>query len=112
MPMYQNDIFVAGATQIAVGLSAIVACRPHNYAYGRNIKIHPNSGASGILELISTPMGSSLSGAGASGWGSGYPIGSAESVTFDGPCTFYLAATGQTMIAAVLMGKTAGATFY
>lgn len=111
MPMYQNDIISVGVTQIPVGLSAIVAVRPTAYAYGRNFKIHPNSGASGILEIVSSPEGASLSGAGATGWGGGYPLGGGEAVTLDGPATFYLAATGQTMIAAVILGKTAGATF-
>lgn len=104
----QNEIMVVGATQIPVGLSAIIAVRPTAYEYGVGIKI---SSGGGTLEIAPTPIGYSLSGTGCTGWGAGYSIGGAEAVSIQGPATFYLQATGATMIAAVLIGRTAGATF-
>lgn len=102
----QNDIYLLSATMIPVGLSAIVAVRPVNYQYGIGVKI--DSGG-GTLEIVRPPA--ALSGASASGWGLGYKLASNESVQASGPATFFLAATGATMIAAVVFGLGAGASF-
>lgn len=104
--MYQNDLISLGATRIPVGLSAIVAVRPTAYSFGINFKIASGGGS---LEVVSPGM--TLSGAGVTGWGGGYLVGDQESVQIDGPCTFYLAATGATMVACMMLGRTAGATY-
>lgn len=102
----QNDIVSLGATLIPVGLSSIVAVRPTNYQFGETVKI---SSGGGTLEICPPPV--ALSGASALGWGLGYKLGATEAVAVGGPATFFLAATGATMIAAVLIGRTSGASF-
>jgi hypothetical protein len=51
-----------------------------------------------------------MSGASMPSWGAGYPLGSAEIYCYYGSTAFYLAATGATMVVAMTMGKTSGAT--
>ncbi len=103
----QADILVIGSTQIPVGLSAIIAVRPTAHEFGVGIKI---ASGGGTLEIAPRPIGYSLSGAGCTGWGAGYSIGASESISVQGPVTFYLQATGATMTAAVIIGRTAGTT--
>ncbi len=105
--MGQTDIYSLSATLVTVGLSGIVAVRPTAYQYGVGIKI--DSGG-GTLEILAPPP--SLAGSSAAAlWGTGYKIGASESIQASGPATFYLAATGATMIAAVIFGRTAGASY-
>lgn len=106
--MGQSDIVLLGATLVPVGLSAIVAVRPTAYQYGVGIKIF-SGGSSGTLEVCPPPV--ALSGASATGWSLGYPLATSESVQATGPTTFFLAAMGVTMVAAVIFGRTAGASF-
>lgn len=101
----QAEIVYVGATQLVVGVSSILKVQPSAYSFGYNLKLF--SGSS--LEFVNSCA--TLTGTGATGWGTGYLIGSSESVTFDGPATFYLAATGATAVVHCLMGKTAGASF-
>lgn len=103
--MAQTDIYSMGATRINVGLSTIIRVTPTAYQYAENIKILAGGGT---LEIIPTPL--ALSGASAVGWGLGYPIGASEVVSVSGPAVFYMAATGATMTATILLGYTAGAT--
>lgn len=102
----QSEIFLLSATLIPVGLSAIVAVRPTNYQFGVGVKI--DSGG-GTLEIVPPPR--ALSGSSAAGWGTGYKLGSSESVQASGPATFFLAATGATMLAGVVFGLGSGASF-
>ncbi len=104
--MNQNEIHVVGATRIAVGLSQIIRVRPSANQYAEAIKIFSGGGT---LEIV-PPALSGASTAAASGWGTGYPLGASEVMSFGGPCVFYLAATGATMVAAMTLGYTAGAT--
>ena len=102
----QNELLAIGATRIAVGMSSIIKCSPTAYSFGINLKILSGGGT---LEIVSSPP--SLTGASSAVHGTGYPVGASESVTFDGPATFYLLATGATMVCTVLLGRTAGASF-
>lgn len=101
MPADNRELRLLGATLITVGLSAIVKVTPSNYHFADLLKIQ--SGA-GTLEIVNVPA--TLSGTGATGWGGGYAIGSAEAIAIGGPATFYLAATGATMVAGLLIGLT------
>lgn len=94
-----------GATRIAVGLSAIIQISPTAYQYAEAIKIFSGGGT---LELVAPPP--ALTGASAAGWGLGYPIGASEVLNVGGPAVMYLAASGATMVAAMYIGRTSGAT--
>jgi hypothetical protein len=102
----QSELSVLGSTRITVGLSQIVRVMPTAYQYAEGIKIFSGGGT---LEICN-PALSGSSTAGTSHWGTGYPIGASEVVNLGGPAVFYLAATGATMVATVLLGYTAGAT--
>lgn len=102
----QSEIVVVGSTQIAVGLSAIVGIGIAARDYNKTFKI---LGGGGTLEITSLP--GALSGAGATGWGIGYPVGASEIVSINGPAHFYLAASGATMTVAMYIGRTAGASY-
>lgn len=101
--MSQEYITVSGATRVAVGLSTIIKYTPVAFDHAYSIKIIAGS-LSGTLEFVNGAT------AGGSGWGTGYPLGANEVMNLGGPSAFYLAASGVTMVAAVLVGKTAGAT--
>lgn len=94
------------ATIIPIGLSAIIKVDV-NQALNQCGLIKIFSG-SGSLEIAPVPL--ALSGSSTVGWSLGYPIASSEAISFDGPCTFYLAAIGATMQAALLYGRSNGAT--
>lgn len=102
----QKEIVVVGATQLAIGLSAIVAIVPTANSYTKTFKI---LGGGGTLEIVGTPA--ALSGAGATGWGTGYPVGATEIVAIEGPAHFYLAARSATMWVGMYLGSTAGASY-
>lgn len=107
--MTQNEIGVVGATKFAVGLSQIIRVTPTAYQYAQSVKILSGGGT---LEIVGVAFSGSSTAAGTStvGWGTGYPIGAAEVVSVGGPAVFYLAATGATMVAVMLIGQTVGAT--
>ncbi len=103
----QYEASVIGATHVVVGLSMTVAIYPTIYCFAQNLKILSGGGT---LEII-TPGTTLGPGTGATGWGTGYPIGANEVISWDGPARFYLAATGATMIASLVYTETAGASF-
>lgn len=98
----QQMVYGMGATQITVGLSAIVAVRPSAYAIADTMKI-----LSGAGTLWVSPIPVALSGASAI-LGAGYPVGANEIINISGPATFYMSATGATMIVAMNIGFTSG----
>ena len=104
----QSEVLAAGATLFYVGLSALIKVAPAPFTFGMYLK---NVAGGGTLELAPIPNGYSLSGSGCTGWGGGYPIAAGETIALDGPATFYLAASGATMTVALVMGKTAGASY-
>jgi len=103
--MAQNDIFVLGATRIAVGLSQVLRVMPTDYQYAETFKIFSGGGT---LEIVPPCLSGSSTAAG--NWGIGYPVGASEIVSVGGPAVFYLAATGATMTITMTLGRTAGAT--
>lgn len=103
--MGQTDINSIGATRITVGLSAIIRISPSAFQYSEGLKILSGGGT---LEIVPCPL--ALSGSSTIGWGTGYPIGASETINVSGPAVFYLAASGATMVAAMTIGYTAGAT--
>jgi len=103
--MLQDRTTVIGATQIVVGLSAITRIQAGYFQAGWAIKILSGGGT---LEICKPPI--ALSGTSATGWNTGYFLGASEVFAIDGPATFYLAATGATMTAALAIANTAGAT--
>lgn len=105
--MTQNDLSVISATRVAVGLSAIIRLAPGAFNYAEGIKIF-SGGSSGTVEFVQCPA--AFSGVGAAGWGTGYQIGTNEVVNLGGPAVMYLAATGVTMVMAMYIGQTSGAT--
>jgi hypothetical protein len=77
---------------------------PGPFQYAEMIKIFA---AGGTLEIVPSQLSGASTAAG-NAWGKGYPIGSTEVINIGGPAAFYLAATGATMIAAVVLGYTPG----
>ncbi len=90
------DTYQVGATLVVVGLSATVQYIPSKNVNGIVVKI-----ASGGGTLCIVQGASSISSA-------GYPIASTEAFTMQGPSTFFLAAAGATMTAAVAVSYSAG----
>lgn len=102
----QNEFSVLGATRIPVGLSAIVKCQPTPYQFWTEMRILSGGGT---LEIVPVPV--ALSGSSAAGWGVGYPMGISQIIDVRGPATFYLAATGATMVMSAWIAQTSGASF-
>lgn len=101
----QLDIKAFGGTQIAVGLSAIVAVKPSAYQIAETFKIVSGTGT--LWVCPAPPV--ALSGASAvASIGAGYPVGSSEVLNVGGPATFYLSATGATMVVGLALGYTSG----
>ncbi len=102
----QQNVYGLGATQIVVGLSAIVRVIGGSaYQIASSIKILSGSGT---LWIAPAP-GVSLTGAAAGSLiVNGYPLAASEVFNIGGPATFYLAASGATMTAAVVNGYSAG----
>jgi hypothetical protein len=102
-----NDVRSLGATQIAVGLSALIAVRPGAFQVASTMKIVAGSGTLWIAPMI----GNSLSGSSAGALiATGYPLGASEIFSLGGPATFFLSAASATMTVAVAFGYTTGAT--
>lgn len=100
-----TDIFLLGATRLVIGLSAILQFSNTQQFVGAMI-LKKLSG--GSLELVSAPP--ALTGSSAVVWGTGYMVEPTEAVSIAGPASFYLAATGATVTAGLIFGKTNGAT--
>lgn len=98
----QLNVVAVGATQISVGLSAIVAIRPVARQIADTLKIVAGSGTLWIAPIPTGFTGT----AGASAMSNGYPLGSTEVFNIGGPATFYLSASGATMTVAVAIGYT------
>lgn len=105
MSMTQNEVNAVGATTIPVGLSAIIKIQAGAYQNGFALKILSGGGT---LEISKPPI--ALSGTSATGWATGYPLGALETFSINGPATFYLAATGATMVASMTIAYTSGAS--
>lgn len=101
--MTQNDIATYGATQINVGLSAIIKVAPSANQYGTQLRV----GSGGSLEIVQTPI--ALTGSSATGWGTGFLVTGTVSM-INGPAAYYLAATGATVTVQILNGYTSGVT--
>lgn len=99
-----REIRELGATLIVVGLSALVRVTPSAYGYAELLKIAAGSGTLEIVTPIYSGSSAILSGSSAVRQGTGYPIGTSEAITVGGPASFYLAATGATMTAALMVG--------
>jgi hypothetical protein len=104
--MTQDELNTLGGTQIAVGLSQVIRIQSSAFQHSNTLKIF----SGGSLEIVA-PQLSGTSTAAGNAWGKGYMLGSAEAVTWDGAAAFYLAATGSTVVAHMLVGYTQGATF-
>lgn len=102
-----REIRELGATLIVVGLSALVRVTPSAYGYTELLKIAAGSGTLEIVTPIYSGSSAILSGSSAVRQGTGYPIGTSEAVAVGGPASFYLAATGATMTAALMVGFSA-----
>lgn len=106
MSRTQNEVSVIGATKVIVGLSQIIRVTAGNYQCAETFKYF----SGGSLEFVE-PVLSGASTAAASGWGTGYLLGTNEAINIEGPAAFYLAATGATVTAMLLSGRTQGATY-
>lgn len=94
----ETDVYLIGATRLVIGLSAILTVTPVATEIKGILKIFSGGGT---LELVDGPS---------TGWGAGYPLAATEIYSLGGPATFFLAATGATMTAALSIGKSQGAT--
>lgn len=91
-----TDTYQVGTTLVVVGLSATVQYVPSKNVNGMVVKIAAGGGTLCLVQGLS-----SISSA-------GYPIGSTEAFSVAGPATFFLAAAGATMTAAVAVSYSAG----
>lgn len=107
MPQTQSNQSVIGATKIAVGLTQVVRIMPTEFDFAQTLKIFSGGGT---LEIISPVLSGSSTPPGGSYLGTGYPLGASEIYKVEGPAVIYLAATGATMVLAMTLGKTSGAT--
>jgi len=101
----ESDIYLLGATQLVIGTSAILHFANAQQFVGSGVLKRMSGGS---LEIVSAPP--ALTGSSAVVWGTGYLLEPTESVAIGGPASFYLAATGATVIAGYIFGKTNGAT--
>ncbi len=103
----QLDVKFVGGTQIAVGLSALVAVRTSAYQIADTLKIVSGAGTLWIAPIT----GVSLTGAQAGSLiTAGYPIGASEVFNVGGPANFYLSAAAATMVVGMAIGYTSGYT--
>lgn len=102
----QDAVQAIGATRISVGLSAIIKISPQPFQNTITWKI--GSGG-GTLEIVPIPI--ALTGTSAAGWGTGYLVGASEIFNMGGPCFYYLAATGATMVVHAAVSLSEGASF-
>lgn len=93
--------YVIGVTNLVVGLSAAVEFTP------------PAGMISGTLEVSPAASGGTLAIVGntSAGTADGYVLNALLPEYLEGPARFFLAATGATMIAQVMVRGSAGASF-
>ena len=104
--MAQDNVTTLGATQIPIGLSQVIRIQPTPFQISTVVKI----GSGGSLELVPIQLSGSSTAAG-NAWGKGYLFGTTEAFGWVGGAAAYFAATGATVVAHVVCGYTAGATF-
>ncbi len=94
-----TDTFQLGATNLVIGtgITQVAQIFPGRGVNGGFFKIAPGSG--GTLALVQG-LGSSHS--------SGYILGASEVVSFQGPATFFLAASGATATVSFVLSYNAG----
>lgn len=104
MSFNQNDTVLVGATRIAIGTSTIlkISAQPFQNSYAFKYL------SGGSLEVCEMPI--ALTGASATGWGTGYLLGTNEAVGVNGPATYYLAASGATAVICMMISHTTGMT--
>ncbi len=103
--MTQNELYLVGATQIAIGLSQVIRVVPSPFQYSSSFKIL----SGGSLEIV-PPQLSGTSTAAGNAWTKGYLVGTSEALAFTGPAVIYFAATGATSVIQMTTGYTSGAT--
>lgn len=98
-----DAIYGVGATQVIVPPGATNA--QFIDVVSREVGIVFKYFTGGTLEIQTAVNGTTMSGASLAGLlGTGYILGTAEVMSIDGPCRFYLMATGTTATAHVLRG--------
>jgi hypothetical protein len=102
-----SEVRALGATQVVVGLSALVRITPPERGIADTMKIVAGSGTLWVSPL--TPA--ALSGtSGAAFLAVGYPLGATEVFNIGGPAQFYLSAASATMTVAICFGYSSGAS--
>lgn len=95
-----SEAFGLGVTQIAVGLSAPFLVLPRE----KQISLALKYVSGGSLEIFAAPTGATSGSVSGVSWGLGYLMGQTEVFNIEGPTRFYLAATGATAIAHLMLG--------
>lgn len=105
MSSSSTDIFGLGTTQIVVAPGATNARWIDFGERVTSLQVKYFSG--GTLEIVGSPAGGTMPGASLAGLpGTQYIMGTSEVQSIDGPCRFYLMATGSTTIACLMAGLT------
>lgn len=101
----EQDVLGLRTERVAIGLSAPIAFTPMPSQEGWLIKYQvlggtlEISGTTGIAQGLSFPVQT---------WGSGYIMDVTESISIDGPASFYLRSAGATSIVNVVRTLTSG----
>lgn len=107
MSSSSTDIFGLGTTQVVIAPGGTNAKWIDFGGYITAVQVKYFSG--GTLEIVGSPTGATLPGASLAGLpGTQYIMGTTEVQSIDGPCRFYLMASGSTAIACLMVGLTAG----
>lgn len=105
MASSSNDIFGLGITQVIIVAGGTNARWIDFGACVTSVQIKYFSG--GTLEIVGSPAGGTMPGASLAGLpGTQYIMGTSEVQSIDGPCRFYLMASGATTIACLMAGLT------
>ncbi len=105
MSSSSDNIFGLGTTQIAIPAGATLAKWIDCGEKVTSIQIKYFSG--GTLEIVGSPLGGTMPGASLAGLpGTQYIMGTSEVQSIDGPCRFYLMASGSTAVACLMYGLT------
>lgn len=91
----QDDVLSLRAVRVSIGPSTIIGVTVAATQFACVLKVAAG-GSSGTMEVGGTALT----------WGAGYPIGASEVLSINACGTFYLAASGVTMTAALLFGDT------
>lgn len=107
MPSSSSDIFSLGTTACNIAPGASLAQWVDFGAYATSVQVKYFTG--GSLEIIGAPFGVTNQGGFSNvlSGNLGYVMGTAEVQSIDGPCRFYLRATGATVTALMMVGQTA-----